>query len=69
MTRITAGLSIDYRGGRMDWKRPYILIVNLAYRARPGCIGTFNTWFCIFWEFPVAYIGIPKAVTPSGTPG
>ena len=50
----------------MDWKRPYILIVNLAYRARPSCIEIFNTWFRSFWEFPVACIGIPKALTPSG---
>ena len=53
----------------MDWKRPYILIVNPAYRARPDCIEIFNPWFRSFWEFPVACIGIPKAVTPSGTPG
>ena len=61
--------AIDYRGGRMDRKRPYILIVNLAYRARPGCIEIFNTWFRSFWEFPVACIGVSKAVTPSGTSG
>ena len=37
----------------MDWKRPYILLVNLVYRARPGCIGILNTLFRSFCEFPV----------------
>ena len=50
----------------MDWERPYILLVDPVYRARPGCIGIFNTWFHSFWEFPVACIRIPIVVTPSG---
>ena len=45
----------------MDWKRPYIILVNLA---QFDCIGSPNTWLRSFWEFPVACIGIPKAVTP-----
>ena len=53
----------------MDWKRPYILLVNLVYRARPGCIEMFNTWFRSFCEFPVACIGIPKAITLLGASG
>ena len=40
----------------MDWKRPYILLVNLVYRAPPGCIGILNTLFRSFCEFPVACI-------------
>ena len=47
----------------MDWKRPYILLLNLVYRARPGCIGILNTLFRSFCEFPVACIWIQKAVT------
>ena len=43
--------SLDYRGGRMDWKRPYILIVNLAYRARPGCIEILIHGFVAFGSF------------------
>ena len=35
----------------MDWQRPYILIVNLAYRAGHGCIGILNTLFRSFCEF------------------
>ena len=37
----------------MDWKRPYVLIVNLVYRAGHGYIGNLNTLFRSFCEFPV----------------
>ena len=37
----------------MDWKRPYVLIVNLVYRAGHGYIGNLNTSFRSFCEFPV----------------
>ena len=50
----------------MDWKCPYILLLNRTYRARPGCIGIHNTLFCSFCEFPVAYIWTKKGLTPLG---
>ena len=40
----------------MDWKCPYILIVNLLYRAGHGYIGILNTLFRRFCEFPMAYV-------------
>ena len=47
----------------MNWKLPYIFIVKPAGH---GCIGTLNTLFCSFCEFPVACQSI---VTPLGTSG
>ena len=40
----------------MDWKHPYILIVNLAYRAGHGYIAILNTSSRNFCEFPVACV-------------
>ena len=54
----------------MDWKRPYILIVNLAYRAGHGyIIGILNTLFRSFREFPVACVLFQSVVTPLGASG
>ena len=53
----------------MDWKHPYIFIVNLAYRARHGYIGILNTLFRSFCEFPVAYVHIQSVVTLLGASG
>ena len=53
----------------MDWKHPYILLVNLAYRAGHGYVGIFNTLFCSFCAFPVACVRIQSLVTPLGASG
>ena len=65
----TVLVTIDVREGEWIRKCPYILLVNLAYRARPGCIGILNTLFRSFCEFPVACIWIQKAITPLGALG
>ena len=53
----------------MDWKRPYILIVNLAYRAGHDYIGILNTLFRSFCEFPVTCVLFQSVVTPLGASG
>ena len=53
----------------MDWKRLYILIVNLAYRVGHGYVGILNPSFCSFCEFPVPYVRIQCVVTPLGASG
>ena len=47
----------------MDWKRLYILIVNLAYRAGHSYTGILNTLFHSFCEFPGACVRIQSIVS------
>jgi hypothetical protein len=42
--------SIDNRGGKMDWKRPYIVYDKLLPNPRHGGIGVFSTFLCTFYE-------------------
>ena len=53
----------------MDWKRPYIVIVNLAYRTGHGYIGILNTLFRSFCEFSMACVLFQSVVTPLGGSG
>jgi hypothetical protein len=46
---------IDSRGGKMDWKRPYIVYDKLLLNPRLGGIGVFSTFLCAFCELLMAY--------------
>jgi hypothetical protein len=56
--------TIDNRaGGKMDWKRPYIVYDKLLLNPRLGGIGVFSTFLCTFCELLMAYtwISLPTA--------
>jgi hypothetical protein len=47
--------TIDNRGGKMDWKHPYIVYDKLLLNPRLGGIGVFSTFLCTFCELLLAY--------------
>ena len=48
--------SIDIRGGKMDWKRPYTVYDKLLLNPRHGGIGIFSTFLCTFCELLTALL-------------
>ena len=48
--------TIDIRGGKMDWKHPYIVYDKLLLNPRHGGIGVFSIFLCTFCELLTALL-------------